>query len=134
MYEWYGPKKTTPKNVSYLLPLPPRRFTPHQGNTSYPNASPPSRHCACPKPKQAQGPLRSHNIPSHQKSITFPSISLRISFKIWTKFIKFFIQVIKPHNSSIDPTTHFWGDPISITLFFLLITKMKELFTTLFYI
>ena len=37
------------------------------------------------------------------------------------------------HNYFVDPTTHFQGDPISVNLFFLLITKMKELFTTLFY-
>ena len=39
------------------------------------------------------------------------------------------------HNYFIDPITHIWGDPISMTLFFfLLITKMEELFTTQFYI
>jgi hypothetical protein len=69
--------------------------TPHQRNTAYPNLSSPSRHCACPNPKQAQRPLRSHNILSQRKSMTFLSI-LTYFIQIWAKFIKFFIKVVKP--------------------------------------
>jgi hypothetical protein len=110
----------------------PRRFMPHQRNTSYPNASPPSRHCACPNPKQAQGPLRSHNIPSNQKSITFPSILIYF-IQIWTYFIKFFIQVLKP-VIILMILLHTFGGIQYLLPYFLLITNMKELFTTIFYI
>ena len=42
-------------------------FTLYKHKTSYSKASPSSHHCVCPNPEQAQGPLRSHNIPSPQK-------------------------------------------------------------------
>ena len=52
--ECYVAKKKTPTNVSYLcLCAMLHHFTLHQHKTSYPNASPPLRHCACPKTKQA---------------------------------------------------------------------------------
>ena len=126
-------KEESSKKCVLPTAFAPRRFTPHQRNTSYPNASSPSRHCACPNPKQAQGPLRSHNIPSYQKY----NISLRtnVFHSNLDKIYKFLYPSSQTCNYCVDPTAHFRGDPICSPLFFfLLITKMKELFTTLFYI
>jgi hypothetical protein len=67
-------RKNLQKNVLHMLPL--RHIA--------------SRHRVCPNLKQAQGPLRGHNIPFYQKSITFPCI-LTYVIQIWTEFIKFFI-------------------------------------------
>ena len=73
----------------------PLRFTLHQRNTSKPNVSPPPRHCVCTNPKQAQGPLRSHNIFFPKKFLIFPFIILTYFIQIWTKILKFFNQVVK---------------------------------------
>ena len=65
--------------LTYRLYAMLHRFMFHQRKTSYPHASPPSRHCsypnaslpsrhyAYPNPKHVQGPLRSQNILSSQK-------------------------------------------------------------------
>ena len=101
-YECYGLKKLQ----KCVLPtaFASHRFTLHQRNTSYPNVSPPLRNCVCPNSKQAQGPLRSHNILSPPKSITFPSI-LTYFIQIWIEFLKLFIQIVRC-NYFLDPTTY----------------------------
>ena len=97
------------------------------------NVSPPPRHCVCPNPKQAKGPLRGHNIPSPKKSITFPSI-LTYFIQIWTEFLQVFNQVVKHVIILLILLHTFGGSNIYNHVFFLLLTKMEELFTTLFYI
>jgi hypothetical protein len=113
MYECYGPKKKAPKNVSYLLPLRHVASRPTNTNTSYPNASPPSRHCACPNPKQAQGPLKNLNIPSHHKIH-----NIYLHTNVFHSNLDIIYKILHPssqtRNYFIDPTTHFGGDPINI--------------------
>ena len=114
MYECYGSKKKAPKNVSFLPPL-------HHATSHSTNATPPSQtfHRLCAivfaqtlrklkAIEKSQHPQKIHNIFLHTN--VFHS-NLDRSFKIlqpssWTC------------NYFIDPSTHFWGDPISITFIF----------------
>src|ERR1700738_2073352 len=89
----------------------------HQCKTSYANASPPSHHYACPNPKQTQGPLRSHNIPSPKK-IHNVSLQTNAFHSNLDRIYTILHSNSLTHNYSIDSTTHIWGDPISIIIFF----------------
>ena len=116
-------KEKSSKKCVLPTAFAPRRFTLHQRNTSYSNVSPPSGHYACPNPKQAQGPLRSHNIPA-PKNIHNISLYTKIFHSNLDIIFKKIQQSSQTYKYFIDPTTHFWGDSISIILFFLLIIKM----------
>jgi hypothetical protein len=113
MYECYGPKKKAPKNVSYLLPLR------HAGSRPT-NATPPTQmlhhlratvlaqtHRAVEK-SQHSFPPKIHNI----------SLHTNVFHSNLDKIYNILHPSSQTRNYFIDPTTHFWGDPIFITLFF----------------
>ena len=55
-------KEESSKKCVLPTAFAPCHFTLQLRDTSYPNVSLPLRYCVCPNSKQAQGPLRSHNI------------------------------------------------------------------------